>query len=403
MNYITTIQTIIDTLPFFVMVIDEDHNILCVNDKVLTTLGKNQKDIIGGYCPKTFHGIDEPYPGCPLEEALKTGKPVIKSLFDSFYEKWVSSAIYPMSLKTQDGKGIFLHIVYDISDLKQAEETIRQQNEYLENILESLTQPFYIIDANDYTIVKANSAANFGKITKNSKCYKLTHKHNEPCNSAEHPCPIREIKKTKEPIKVEHIHYTRDGKPIDVEVHGYPIFNSDEKITHIIEYTLNITERKRTEKELKKTQNELEIKTKNLEENYSALKVLLKHLDEEKRSIKRNILANIKILVFPYLEKLENSLIYENNRTLLNIIKTNLSEVIKPIATKLTSKIINLSPNEVRVANMVKDGKTSKEIADIIHISENTVKEHKSYIRSKLGIKKKKVNLRSYLQSILDE
>ena len=308
-----------------------------------------------------------------------------------------------MNSKTNDGKKSYLHISYDISELKQAEETIKQQNDYLENILESLTQPFYIIDINDYTVVKANSSAHFGKLTKNSKCYKLTHKQNKPCNSAEHPCPIREIKKTKKPVIIEHIHYTRDGKPKEVEVHGYPIFDKNGEISHIIEYTLDITERKRNEESLRKIREDLETKSNDLEEKNIALKVLLNHQDEEKKNIERKIVANIKTLVFPYIDKIKSSSLNKYQKTFLNILETNLSGVIKPFAKQLMDEDFRLSHTEIQVANLVREGKTSKEIAEIMGMSENTVKSHNRHIRSKFGIKHKKVNLRSYLQSIFKE
>jgi DNA-binding CsgD family transcriptional regulator len=147
----------------------------------------------------------------------------------------------------------------------------------------------------------------------------------------------------------------------------------------------------------------LEKKSTNLEESNIALKVLLEHHVQNIRNSEKNILENIKMLVFPYLEKLKNSTLDENNNTLLDIIETNLSEIIKPFAIKLTDKSINFSPAEVRVAKMVKEGRTAKEIADILYISTNTVKEHNSQIRKKLGIKRKKINLRTYLQSFFEE
>ena len=399
-TFFSIVQKIINIFHYFIIIVDEDHNILLANDKVLNALGKNIEDIVGQYCPKIVHGIDESFPGCPLEEAIEKGHYIEKDLLDPFYKKWVYSAIYPMNCKTQDGKKIFFHIARDITDSKLAEETIHQQNEFLKNILESLTQPFYIINANDYTVIMANSAANFGNLTKNSKCYKLTHNRNKPCKSIEHPCPIKEIIKTKKPYIVEHNHYTKDGKVLQFEVHCYPIIDSDGKITKIIEYTIDITERKRAEKKLKKTQKELEIKSKNLEEKNIALRVILDHQNEEKKNLYRDIFKNIKNLVYPNLENLKVSSLTENQKTLVNIIESNLSKVIKPFSTLLISESINLSPSEVRVANMIKEGKIAKEIATIMYISGNTVKAHCRNIRSKLQIKNKKINLRTHLQSL---
>jgi len=400
MTFLSIVQKIINIFHYFIIIVDEDHNILLANDAVLNATGKNIEDIKGCYCPKVIHGIDEPFPGCPLEEALEKGHYIEKDLLDPFYEKWVSSAIYPMNCKTQDGKKILFHIAYDITDRKRAEETIHKQTEFLENILESITQPFYIINVNDYTVTMANSAANFGNLTKNSKCYKLTHNRNKPCNSVENPCPVEEIKRTKKPLTVEHNHYTKNGKVRQFEVHCYPILDRDGNITQIIEYTLDITERKRAEKKLRKIQKDLEIKSRNLEEKNIALKVLLNHQNDEKKNIYRNILKNIKTLVYPNLEKLKVSSLDENQQALLNIIESNISEVIKPFSTMLISESINLSPSEVRVANMIKEGKIAKEIAEIMCISENTVKAHYRNIRSKLEIKNKKINLRTHLQSL---
>ncbi len=402
-TFLSIIQKIINIYPFFVLVIDEDHNIVLINDKVLGALGKNMKDIIGCYCPKAIHSIDEPFPGCPLQEAIEKDHYVEIDLLDPFYEKWVSSAIYPIEYKTRNGKKLFLHTACDITERKKAEETIHQQNKFLESLLESLTQPFYVIDANDYTVKMANSASNFGDLTENSKCFRLTHKKNRPCNDSLHPCTIDEIKKTGKSVVVEHNHYVKDGINRLFEVHGYPIFDKDGNITQIIEYTLDITKRKQAEKKLIKIQNDLEVKSNNLEERNIALKVLLELQEEEKKNIQSSILGNFKTLVYPYIEKLMDTSLTESQTTLLNIIESNLLKVMKPFSTLLMDKLVKLSPTEVRIANLVRAGKTAKEIAQIMYITENTVKAHYRSIRSKLGIKNKKINMRAYLQSIVNE
>ena len=343
------------------------------------------------------------FPVAPLEEALDKGHSVEKDLLDPFYKSWVSSAIYETAYKTQDGKRVFFHVVRDITERKNAEAEVQRQKEFLENILESLTQPFYIIDVNDYTIKMANSSAGFGRLTKNSKCYKLSHNENKPCDTTQHPCPIEEIKRTKKPVIVEHEYHNRDGVLSNVEVHGYPIFDNNGNITLIIEYTMDITKRKQDEKKLKQSQKELEINSKNLEENVIALKVLLKHHEKVKEDSEKVILENINTHVFPYIEKLKVYSNDERGTNWLNIIERNLNEIIKPFSTKFPESAVNLSPSEVCVAKLVKEGKTAHEIADILLISHNTVREHKSHIRKKLGIKKKKVNLRTYLQNLFRE
>ncbi len=157
---------------------------------------------------------------------------------------------FPVRIK---GQSLILGIARDITERGQMAEKSRQQNKFLNDVLESLAHPFYVINVNDYTVEIANSAAHLGDISVGVTCYALTHRNSKPC-SGQHPCPIEEIKRTKEPIVVEHVHYDKDGNLRNVEIHGYPIFDDKGNITQIIEYCLDTTERKRMEEELLSTQ-----------------------------------------------------------------------------------------------------------------------------------------------------
>ncbi len=144
----------------------------------------------------------------------------------------------------------------EITERAKAEERIQQQNEFLHTVLESLTHPFCVIDANDYTVKMANSAAKRARaatLSDGITCHMLSHLRDKPCDTVEDVCPIEEIKRTGKPVVVEHIHYDGDENPMFVEVHAYPIFGSDGKLSEIIEYSLDITERKRAEDTIKET------------------------------------------------------------------------------------------------------------------------------------------------------
>jgi PAS domain S-box-containing protein len=128
--------------------------------------------------------------------------------------------------------------------------SLEQRNEFVNNVLNSLTHPFYVIDANNYRIELANPAARFGAQVGKATCYALTHNSGEPCNENERPCVIKEIRRTGDAVTVEHVHHGPAGERLVYEVHGYPIRDREGNIVQVIEYNVDITQRKKAEEGL---------------------------------------------------------------------------------------------------------------------------------------------------------
>jgi PAS domain S-box-containing protein len=122
------------------------------------------------------------------------------------------------------------------------------------NVFESLSHPFYVIDASDYTIKMANSAAVGDELPATANCYKLLHNQEKPCSSAGYLCPLEEVKRTKKKVMTEHVHTDDHGNSTAYEVHAYPIFDHRGDVTQMIEYTLDITERKQFEQTLQQSE-----------------------------------------------------------------------------------------------------------------------------------------------------
>jgi PAS domain S-box-containing protein len=151
-----------------------------------------------------------------------------------------------------------LTVGIDITERRRIEQEVAEQKQLLENTLESLTHPFYVIDAEDYSIKIANSAARALGSSGETTCHALTHKNPTPCDSSEHTCPMVEVRRTKKPVIVEHIHQDAEGNPRIMEVNGYPIFDDDGNVVQMIEYSIDITERKQAERELRKLSRAVE-------------------------------------------------------------------------------------------------------------------------------------------------
>lgn len=153
----------------------------------------------------------------------------------------------------------------EVARRAEAELKLTQQRDYLNSIIDSLANPFYVINADDYSIELANAAARSLGVSTISTCYALTHRLSEPCGGAEHPCPLSLVRQSKGPAVVEHIHFDKDGNPVQMEVHAYPIFDGDGNLSHMIEYSIDISERKRAEKTARKHIEILEEKNAELD------------------------------------------------------------------------------------------------------------------------------------------
>jgi len=152
--------------------------------------------------------------------------------------------------------------------------------------------------------------------------------------------------------------------------------------------------------ELEEKGSELLIKTRNLEELNTALRVMLKQRAEDREEMEQTLMAGIKELVMPNLEKLRKGGSEQSRRIYHDLIASNLEEMFSPFSRKLSTRFRNLTTTEIQVAHLIKDGKNSKEIADVLSVSSSAVDVYRYRIRKKLGINNQKVNLRSYLLSL---
>jgi DNA-binding CsgD family transcriptional regulator/PAS domain-containing protein len=131
----------------------------------------------------------------------------------------------------------------------------------------------------------------------------------------------------------------------------------------------------------------------------SALEVLLEKRKEDKRALEASVTANLQSSVFPCLEALAKSGLSKRQKSILNMIEAGLRDISSPFANRVSSRFYGLSPMEIRVAKLVRNGMANKEIAGILHLSKSTILTHRHHIRKKLGLKNKKINLRSHLLS----
>jgi PAS domain S-box-containing protein len=298
-------------------------------------------------------------------------------------------------------------------ECKRANEALRVSALAWQTLFDAVTDSVFLIDLEGKILLCNKATVNFlgkpiNEIVGNT-CWELVHATSEPIKG----CPIVRMRETRRP---ESLELPVGDRIFYIATH--PVLDQDGNLASAVHIITDITEHKRAEEtlqrahdelekrveertaELSKVNEELKIKTINLEEMNTALKVLLKKGDEDKIELEEKVLSNVKELIYPYMNSLKNSKLDSRQMGILSIIESNLDNIISPFSRKLSSKYSNLTPKEIQVANFVKEGKTSKEIAEVLISNKNAVEFHRKNLRRKLGLRNTKANLRSYLLSL---
>ena len=152
----------------------------------------------------------------------------------------------------------------------------------------------------------------------------------------------------------------------------------------------NITALKQTEEALLTRERELHRKTEELEERNIALRVLLEQREHDKRALEEQVSLNLVRQVFPYVDRLKQTKLDAHQKRHLEIVESHLKHLVSPFFHKLASLYFLLSPQEIQVAALIKDGRSSKDIAEVLNISPYTVDFHRKNIRKKTGIERQK-------------
>ncbi|HTZ18261.1 MAG TPA: helix-turn-helix transcriptional regulator [Dissulfurispiraceae bacterium] len=184
----------------------------------------------------------------------------------------------------------------------------------------------------------------------------------------------------------------------------YPIFDRSGNVKRLAICSQSLGQRKYLEERLKMAYDELTVelreKTVQLFEANAALKALLKHREEEISEGEERVLLNVRELILPCIDRLRESNLSSQQESCLSLLEFNIREIVSSFSIKLSSQYLGLTHAEMHVANLIREGKSTKQIMEFCGISKATVDTYRYKIRTKLGLKNTKANLRSYLLSM---
>lgn len=267
----------------------------------------------------------------------------------------------------------------------------------LTTLIEAFPSPLMIVDATTFRICVANSAATSER--QEDFCYLANHGNDRPCYLDGQDCPVQLVRQTGEPVTVEHDHRSEDLGGKFVEVHAYPIRNGEGEVVRVVISCIDITARRESAERLQLLNGQLEAERRALEEKHIALKEVLNQIAGQRQQFAETMQTNIDKLVRPALGQLSR-LVPAGARHHVESIDMMLSDLMSPFIGQLESMNAKLSPREVEISQHIKNGDSSKEIADSLHISEHTVLKIRQRIRRKLGLNRSKTNLAVYLRSL---
>jgi len=170
----------------------------------------------------------------------------------------------------------------------------------------------------------------------------------------------------------------------------------------VAEQISTIATRISAEMELQETNRQLTLERQALQEANTALRILLSRIEQEKQEIYRDIKTNVEKILMPILHTLASQL-PPTQVKYAEMLQNNLEEITSPFISKLSLSYHSMTPTEIAICNMIRNGMRTKEIAEMRGISEATINRHREKIRRKLKITNQDVNLATFLQSSMWE
>lgn len=209
------------------------------------------------------------------------------------------------------------------------------------------------------------------------------------------------LKGETDAVHVRHRLKGRDGTWFWLSTRGRVVEKQpDGRVLTVAGTFLDVTRQVRMEKALERRKAEVEEKVSRLEESQAALRALLTQREKDREELGENMTATLRHLVLPSLEKVTEQPLTPTQEKHLDAAMASLSEIISPFSRRLASPFINLTPMELKVAEFIRQGHTSKEMAAFLRLSKGTIDFHRNNIRKKLGLNNSGANLRTQLLSL---
>ncbi len=242
-----------------IITLDEKGNLESINPAGERLFGYRAKELTGRHISTIIPRLDNASPAAYLDKRCRTetsgGPDMDGELSGRRRDGTAFSIDLALSSITLGNRKLFTGILRDITERKKTEDTLRKAKEFVETVLNSMSDAISIIDVRDHTIVGVNNVflKEVGlpeEEVLGKPCYRVTHHRSTPCVPPDDTCPLTEALATGRPATAEHVHYNDNGETVYVEITTSPIRAADGGIIQVVHVARDVTERRLTEKEL---------------------------------------------------------------------------------------------------------------------------------------------------------
>jgi PAS domain S-box-containing protein len=393
---------LVNTIPDIIVHTDLEGNIIFANENSLLIFGYKREEIEGQNVLKFVVPRDQEVAKKNLK--LQLNGRLTPTEFNLLTKdgKEITFEINGDVLRKEDGTPFgIVHVCRDITERKRTERVLRENDERLRGITQNLPGiifQFYAKDDGEYglsyisepldefsKIIVGEDAANLDTFFSSfvSRVYEE--------DRDRFLVSIKTAVETVTPWNFEGRIALQSGMMVWFQGLSIPTRYEDQLVFDGI--LLNITERKLAEDELK-------LFAENLEDANIALRVLMNRRDKDQKEFEEKLQVNINDLVIPSLKKLKMGNLDDRNKNYVSVLEKNLSDILSPFMRDIRSSHKNLTPQEIQIVDLIRQGKNTKEIADMLNASVNTIATHRDNIRKKMNLINSKINLRSHILSL---
>ncbi len=279
----------------------------------------------------------------------------------------------------------------DITDRKQAEQALQESEERFRQLSDAAEEGIVIHDMGH--IIDANAA--LARMFRYNRS-ELIGMRAESLTTPESLEKILKYSAANYDKPYEAIGIRKDGTTFNIQVTGKRCQYKGKSLR--VGALRDITDLKQTEAKLRKMADELRDEREALAEKNAALKQILEHLERERKDYQQRICQDIQQAIMPLLGRLKRQC-GPDYQDRFSELETSINALLSRDIDAFRSSYSRLTPREMEICGMIRDGLSSKQISAALTLSLVTVHKHREQIRKKLGLTNKSINLCTYLQN----